>query len=116
MEQRSVYLLIIATLALGVGYLGYQVSEQGATIEGQSEEIDSGNMEREVLELDLQRIRFSYDTLQIENSLMMAEMAAQRSEIEGLISKVRDRNYSVSKLKKEAGTLRKNHEGICGDH
>ena len=111
MEQRSVYLVIIATLALGVGYLGYQVSEQGATIEGQSEEIDSGNMEREVLELDLQRIRFSYDTLQIENSLMMAEMAAQRSEIEGLISKVRDRNYSVSKLKKEAGTLRKIMKG-----
>ena len=42
---------------------------------------------------------------------MMAEMAAQRSEIEGLISKVRDRNYSVSKLKKETGTLRKIMQG-----
>lgn len=72
MEQRSVYLIIIATLALTVGYLGYQVSQQGNTIEVQSEQIETGNLERDALELDLQKLRFSYDTLQTENSLMMA--------------------------------------------
>lgn len=111
MQQRSIYFVIIATLVLIVGYLGYQVSQQGTTIDVQTQELEEGNREREVLEFDLQKMRFSYDTLQIENSLMMAEMAAQRSEIEGLISKVRDRNYSVSKLKKETGTLRKIMQG-----
>ncbi len=111
MQQRSIYFVIIATLVLIVGYLGYQVSQQGTAIDVQTQEIEEGNREREVLEFDLQKMRFSYDTLQIENSLMMAEMAAQRSEIEGLISKVRDRNYSVSKLKKETGTLRKIMQG-----
>ena len=47
---------------------------------------------------------------------MMAEMSAQRSEIEGLIKKVRDRNYSVSKLKKGSGNPAQNHAGLCGDH
>ena len=111
MEQRSVYLLIIAVLALTVGYLGYQVSQQGDTIDVQSGQIEAGNLERDALELDLQKLRFSYDTLQTENSLMMAEMSAQRSEIEGLIKKVKDRNYSVSKLKKEAETLRRIMQG-----
>ena len=111
MEQRSVYLVIIAVLALTVGYLGYQVSQQGETIETQTGQIETGNLERESLELDLQKLRFSYDTLQTENSLMMAEMAAQRSEIDGLIQKVRNRNYSVSKLKKEAETLRRIMQG-----
>ena len=111
MEQRSVYLLIIAVLALTAGYLGYQVSQQGDTIETQTGQIAEGNLEREALELDLQKLRFSYDTLQTENSLMMAEMSAQRSEIEGLIKKVRDRNYSVSKLKKETETLRRIMQG-----
>lgn len=111
MQQRSIYFVIIATLVLIVGYLGYQVSQQGTTIDVQTQEIEEGSRERELLEFDLQKMRFSYDTLQIENSLMMAEMAAQRSEIEGLISKVRDRNYSVSKLKKETGTLRKIMQG-----
>ena len=111
MEQRSVYLIIIAVLALTAGYLGYQVSQQGDTIEEQSGQIVEGNLQRETLELDLQRLRFSYDTLRTENGLMMAEMSAQRSEIEGLIKKVRDRNYSVSKLKKEAQTLRRIMQG-----
>ena len=47
------------------------------------------------MEFDLEKMRFSYDTLAIENGMMMAEMAAQRSEIDKLISKVRDRNYKV---------------------
>lgn len=111
MEQRSTYLLIIAVLAGTAGYLGFKVSQQGTTIDVQTEEINAGELERQSLDLDLQKLRFSYDTLQTENSLMMAEMAAQRSEIEGLISKVRDRNYSVSKLKKEAETLRRIMQG-----
>ena len=111
MEQRSVYLLIIAVLALTTGYLGYQVSQQGRHHRGPVRTDRSRRTEREVLELDLQKLRFSYDTLQTENSLMMAEMSAQRSEIEGLIKKVRDRNYSVSKLKKEAETLRRIMQG-----
>lgn len=111
MEQRFTYLIIIAVLACTAGYLGFKVSQQGDTIEVQTEEINSGELERQSLELDLQKLRFSYDTLQTENSLMMAEMSAQRSEIEGLIKKVRDRNYSVSKLKKETETLRKIMQG-----
>ena len=111
MEQRSVYLIIIAVLAITSGYLGYQVSQQGDTIDDQSGQIIEGNLQRETLELDLQRLRFSYDTIRTENGLMMAEMSAQRSEIEGLIKKVRDRNYSVSKLKKEAETLRRIMQG-----
>ncbi len=111
MEQRSTYLIIIAVLVCTAGYLGFKVSQQGNTIEVQTEEINTGNLERESLELDLQKLRFSYDTLETENALMMAEMSAQRSEIEGLIKKVRDRNYSVSKLKKETETLRKIMQG-----
>lgn len=111
MEQRSTYLVIIAVLACTAGYLGFMVSQQGDTIEGQTEEIQAGELERQTLELDLQKLRFSYDTLQTENSLMMAEMAAQRSEIDGLIGKLRDRNYSISKLKKETETLRRIMQG-----
>ncbi|MFT5981499.1 MAG: hypothetical protein ACI898_002279, partial [Flavobacteriales bacterium] len=70
------------------------------------EENEGLEMERQQLELDLQKMSFSYDTLKTENSYMMAEMAAQRTEIEDLLKKVKDKSWSVSKLKKEAGTLR----------
>ena len=61
MEQRSVYLFIIAVLVLTAGYLGYRVAQQGDMIEVQSGQIVEGNLEREALELDLQKLRFSYD-------------------------------------------------------
>ena len=54
---------------------------------------------------------FSYDTLQTENTVLMAEMAAQKSQIEDLLKKVKDKDWSVSKLKKETNTLREIMKG-----
>ena len=51
-------------------------------------------------------MRFSYDTLQTENSMMLAEIAAQRDQIDDLLTKVKNGNWALSKAKKEAATLR----------
>lgn len=105
------YLAIIVALLLTCAYLAYNLSKRGDTIELQTEEIETLDIERRELELDLQKLRFSYDTLRTENTVLMAEMADQRLQIEDLLSKVKDRNYSISKLKKETGTLREIMKG-----
>jgi hypothetical protein len=97
---------VIAVLLLACAYLGYNLSKTGEEVVQKTEENEGLEMERQQLELDLQKMSFSYDTLKTENSYMMAEMAAQRTEIEDLLKKVKDKSWSVSKLKKEAGTLR----------
>ncbi|MFT6411627.1 MAG: hypothetical protein ACJA15_002458 [Flavobacteriales bacterium] len=97
---------MIAVLLLACAYLGYNLSKTGEEVVQKTEENEGLEMERQQLELDLQKMSFSYDTLKTENSYMMAEMAAQRTEIEDLLKKVKDKSWSVSKLKKEAGTLR----------
>ena len=51
-------------------------------------------------------MRFSYDTLQTENSMMIAEIAAQRDRIDDLITQVKNGNWALSKAKKESETLR----------
>ncbi len=105
------YLAIIVALLLTCSYLAYNLSKRGDTIETQTETIDELDMERSALELDLQKLRFSYDTLKTENSVHMAEMTDQRMQIDDLLKKVKDRDYSVSKLKKEAATLREIMKG-----
>ncbi|MGF1564722.1 MAG: hypothetical protein ACFCUH_05085 [Flavobacteriales bacterium] len=105
------YLAIIIALLLTCAYLAYNLSKRGDTIETQTETIDQLDMERGALELDLQKLRFSYDTLKTENTVLMAEMADQRMQIDDLLKKVKDRDYSVSKLKKEAATLREIMKG-----
>ena len=104
--NNKVYIGVIAVLLLACAYLGYNLSKTGEEVVQKTEENEGREMERQQLELDLQKMSFSYDTLKTENSYMMAEMAAQRTEIEDLLKKVKDKNWSVSKLKKEAGTLR----------
>ncbi len=104
--NNKVYIGVIAVLLLACAYLGYNLYKTGEEVVQKTEENEGLEMERQQLELDLQKMSFSYDTLKTENSYMMAEMAAQRTEIEDLLKKVKDKSWSVSKLKKEAGTLR----------
>lgn len=99
-------LVIIALLLIVCAYLGFKLKNSSDTVTDQVETIDELGIERDQLELDLQKMMFSYDTLKTENSFLMAEMADQRGQIEDLLKKVKDRNWSVSKLKKETETLR----------
>lgn len=99
-------LVLISLLFLVCAFLGYKVYEGGQQHENDQEQIADVSSERDQVELELQRMAFSYDTLKTENSFVMAEMAAQRTQIEDLLSKVKDKSWSISKLKKETGTLR----------
>ena len=44
--------------------------------------------------------------MSIENSMMLAEISAQRDKIDGLITSVKNGNWELGKAKKEAATLR----------
>lgn len=104
--NNKAYLGIIVVLLLVCAYLGYNLSKSSDEVKAKTEENESLEIDRQQLELDLQKMRFSYDTLQTENSLLMAEMADQRVQIDDLLKKVKDKNWSISKLKKETETLR----------
>jgi hypothetical protein len=105
------YIAIIVALLLVCAYMGYNLSQKGETIVTQAETIVEMDDERQELELELQEMRYSYDTLQTENTVLMAEMADQRMQIDELLKKVKDGNYSVKKLKKETDTLREIMKG-----
>lgn len=98
-------------LLLVCGYLGYSLNQSQQTVETKVEENENLEIERRELQLDLQKMRFSYDTLETENSLLMAEMADQRMQIDDLLEKVKNKNWSITKLKKEASTLREIMKG-----
>jgi predicted nucleic acid-binding Zn-ribbon protein len=105
------YLAVIVALLLVCAYLAYNLSKRGDTIGAQTEQIDALDIERRELELDLRKLRFSYDTLRTENTVLMAEMADQRMQIDDLLKRVKDRDYSITKLKKETNTLREIMKG-----
>jgi hypothetical protein len=104
--NNKVYLGVIGILIIISAALFYKISQKSSTIEQQEGTIEKSQLERDRLEIDLERMLISYDTLNTENAMLIAEMAAQRAEVEDLLRQVKDKNWSIAKLKKETGTLR----------
>lgn len=111
MNNPRVLLLVIATLVLACGYLAYEVMTQKETIEQVETSNDELEQEREALLFDLEKMRFAYDTLKTENALMVSEIADQRAQIDALMTRVKNSNWSLSKARKEAETLRNIMQG-----
>lgn len=109
--NNKLYLGVIGLLIVMCAFLGYRLSQKSDMVVSQAGEIENLDIERERLELELERMMISYDTLSTQNAELNAEMAAQREEIEALLAKVKDRNWSIHKLKKEAATLREIMKG-----
>lgn len=103
-EKQS--LIAIGSLVVICLFLGGQLYITNNNLGELSGEYDQLELSKEQVVFDLEKMRFSYDTLQTENSMMLAEIAAQRDKIDGLLTKVKNGNWALSKAKKEAATLR----------
>jgi len=104
--NNKLYIGVIAALAAITIFLGYKVYTQKETIVYVNEQNQIITDERDKITLDLEMMKMSYDTLQTDNEEMKMRIAEQTSEIEGLIKKAKNKDYDISKLKKEAETLR----------
>ena len=82
------------------------VGSKGETIEAIRSDNATLTLERDQVLFDLEKLRFSYDTLSTENALMLAEIADQRGQIDRLMTRVKNGNWELGKVKKEAETLR----------
>ncbi len=101
-----VVLLIVSNLATL-----YFLNKGSNTVEQQQEQIASISDDKDNVTKLLEDMLVQYDTLSTENEQLTAEMAAQKQQIEDLMTKVKNGNYSLSKAKKEAETLRKIMKG-----
>lgn len=99
-------LIAIAVLAIVCAFLGAKLYVNNQAYNKLTGEYGQLELSKEQVVFDLEKMRFSYDTLQTESSMMVAEIAAQRDRIDGLITQVKNGNWALSKAKKEAETLR----------
>lgn len=106
MDSRRIPILISAVLAFLCLFLGLQLYQKSETIVAVESENANLTLERDQVLLDLEKLRFSYDTLSTENALMLAEIADQRGQIDRLMTRVKNGNWELGKIKKEAETLR----------
>lgn len=106
MDSQRILIAVSAVLAFLCLFLGLQLFQKGETIEAIEGDNAMLTLERDQVLFDLEKLRFSYDTLSTENALMLAEIADQRGHIDRLMTRVKNGNWELGKVKKEAETLR----------
>ena len=99
-------LIAIVVLAVVCIFLGAQLFLGNKNYDELTNEYGQLEIDKEQVVFDLEKMRFSYDTLQTENSMIIAEIAAQRDRVDELLTKVKNGNWALGRAKKEAETLR----------
>ncbi|PCJ81964.1 MAG: hypothetical protein COA49_03090 [Bacteroidetes bacterium] len=102
-KQSIIAIVVLAVVCI---FLGAKLFIGNQNFDELTGEFGRLEMDKEQVVFDLEKMRFSYDTLQTENSMMVAEISAQRDRIDGLLTKVKNGNWELGRAKKEAETLR----------
>ena len=102
-KQSFIAIVVLAVICL---FLGIQLFVGGEKFKDLSGDYGRLEMDKEQVVFDLEKMRFSYDTLNVENSMMLAEISAQRDEIDGLITRVKNGNWELGKAKEKTEGLR----------
>jgi type II secretory pathway pseudopilin PulG len=110
-RNHSIAIVVLAILSLVFAILFFMKSSDVV----QNEETIS-NIELEQLQLksDLQEMLIQYDTLNVANDQLTAEMLAQQEQIREMLKQIekhKDDAWIINKLKKEAATLREIMKG-----
>jgi len=104
--KNRLLLIIILILSLGLGITLWQYFELRAQLAQKGNEIELMADERGELQNELEEMLEELDTLETNNDSMKVELANRKLEIEDLLSKVKDKDFAIYKLKKETKTLR----------
>ncbi len=105
----AIAILAILTIVFAVLY----ITKENIVVE-KTEMISNLELEQLQLKSDLQDMLIQYDTLTVQNDQINAELLAQRDQIRDMLKQIekhKDDAYIISKLKKEAKSLREIMKG-----
>jgi len=102
-------LIAVIILAITTVVLGILVFTKSQTVQVKEGAISGLKVEKLQLQNDLQDMLIQYDTVTVANEQLSAEITAQQEQIREMLKEIekhKDDAYIISKLKKEAATLR----------
>ena len=110
-RSNTVLLILVVLLLISNVVLLWLWSQKSDQVQVATQQVATVTDEKEEVKRMLEEMVLQYDTLTTTNEQLTTEMAAQKAEVERLMEKVKSGNYSLSKAKKEAETLRKIMQG-----
>ena len=108
--NRLLFITNIVLLALCL-FLLWENYEKRGQINRQDSTITDLSDDRSTLQLELEQMLGEYQTLETDNEDLRAEMELEKAKVEELLTKVKNGNWEVHHLKKEASSLREIMKG-----
>lgn len=111
-KKNIVVLLILLALTGALsGYLLYTNYQLKGELESCGELKQNVEEEREAVTNELVGMLTKYDSLEVDNDSISDELAEERAKVEKLIEQAKNNEWTIYKLRKEAGTLREIMKG-----
>jgi len=107
----AILILLLVIVAGFAGYLAYtnqQLNKELTDLGYVKQEVEE-EKDRVIGELEIMSTQ--YDSLAVTNDSMNTELMEQRGRVEELIAKAKNNEWTIYKLRKEAGTLREIMKG-----
>lgn len=105
-KTNKILIALIILLSLALGITLWQFFDLRKTNAQKGSEIELMADERGELQNELEQMLNELDTMDTANDSMKVELSQRKDEIEGLLAQVKDKDFSIYKLKKETKTLR----------
>lgn len=112
-KNKTNRILLISNIILLClcGFLLWEYNQDKSKIAVQETSIQDLSEERNELESELEEMLSEYQTLETDNEELRLEMELERAKVEELLTKVKNGNWEIHKLKKEAASLREIMKG-----
>jgi hypothetical protein len=110
-RSNTALLALVVLLLISNVVMLYMLMQKDKDVETTGAQLTAVTSEKDNVTQLLEEMLSQYDTLNTENEQIRTEMEAQRQQIEDLMNKVKNGNYSLAKARKEAETLRKIMKG-----
>tara|TARA_B110000046_G_scaffold25332_2_gene24803 strand:- start:23600 stop:24529 length:930 start_codon:yes stop_codon:yes gene_type:complete len=105
-KVNKVLVALVVLLSLALGVTLWQFFDLRKTAAQKGSEIEIMADERGELQNELEQMLNELDTMETANDSMKVELSNRKNEIEGLLAKVKDKDFAIYKLRKETTTLR----------
>lgn len=110
-RSNTVLLILVVLLLVSNVVLLWLWSQKSDQVLVESQRADQEEVQKEEVKRHLEETLGLYEDLSSTNEQLNSELVAQKEEVEKLLEKVKNGNYSLAKAKKEAETLRKIMQG-----
>ncbi|GAB4252999.1 MAG: hypothetical protein Kow0079_08190 [Vicingaceae bacterium] len=110
-KSNRIFLVLTILLFGFCGFMIWQYMEQQKKIETLMTEKSEVSTERDNLQIELEEMLEQYNAMETDNEELKAELEAEKAKIEDLLKKVKNKDWTIYKLKKETNTLRKIMQG-----